>query len=227
MNIISLWRYPVKSLLGEELGNVEVEPRGFRGDRAYAVTDTQGKFGSGKNTRRFTRIDNLFTLSAKLENDGVAVQFPNGDVFNSAGSDLNRQLSVYLGQEVILQREDKTPHFDDGSIHIITSGALNNLQKLVPQLQIDARRFRPNIVIETELSDDDLLGKIIDIDGLSLQVTHKTQRCRMVTLAQYELQDEELVLKAITENSDRDFGIYAKVITPATISTESQIAIRA
>ena len=55
--VVELWRYPVKSLPGEAMDEVEVEERGVVGDRLYAVTDRQGKLGSGKTSRRFRRLD--------------------------------------------------------------------------------------------------------------------------------------------------------------------------
>ena len=48
--VAELWRYPVKSLLGEQLPEVEVDERGVIGDRLYAVTDRDGKLGSGKTS---------------------------------------------------------------------------------------------------------------------------------------------------------------------------------
>ena len=52
-----LWRYPVKSMRGERCEHLEIDHRGAIGDRLYAVRDEAGKFGSGKTTRRFRRID--------------------------------------------------------------------------------------------------------------------------------------------------------------------------
>ena len=45
MHIAELWRYPVKSMAGEELDSVEVTARGLTGDRAYALVDTATKKG--------------------------------------------------------------------------------------------------------------------------------------------------------------------------------------
>jgi uncharacterized protein len=53
--ISQFWRYPVKSMLGERRQSLTVEQRGVQGDRLYAVRDADGKFGSGKNTRRFRK----------------------------------------------------------------------------------------------------------------------------------------------------------------------------
>jgi len=59
-----LWRYPVKSMRGERRERVWLDQRGVLGDRLYAVRDEAGKFGSGKTTRRFRRIDGLFRFRA-------------------------------------------------------------------------------------------------------------------------------------------------------------------
>jgi len=48
----SLWRYPVKSMLGESPQRLQVDPRGIRGDRAYALWDhASGRVASAKNPR--------------------------------------------------------------------------------------------------------------------------------------------------------------------------------
>ena len=39
-SVVSLWRYPVKSMMGEELNATEVTDRGLLGDRAYALVDS-------------------------------------------------------------------------------------------------------------------------------------------------------------------------------------------
>src|SRR6185295_18534966 len=53
----SLWRYPVKSMAGEELTAVDVTADGLTGDRAYALVDTaSGKVGSAKSVKRFGEL---------------------------------------------------------------------------------------------------------------------------------------------------------------------------
>jgi uncharacterized protein len=56
--VVSLWLYPVKSMMGEELSSSYVTERGMIGDRTYAVVDKQsGKVASAKNPR-----EKLFSL---------------------------------------------------------------------------------------------------------------------------------------------------------------------
>src|SRR5882757_2356512 len=55
--VVSLWRYPVKSMMGEELNAAEVSERGLLGDRAYALVDgSDGKIASAKNPRKWPRM---------------------------------------------------------------------------------------------------------------------------------------------------------------------------
>jgi len=55
--VTSLWRYPVKSMQGEELNAADVTPRGLLGDRAFALVDEEtGKVASAKNPRRWPTL---------------------------------------------------------------------------------------------------------------------------------------------------------------------------
>ncbi len=52
-SVVSLWRYPVKSMMGEEVNAVNVTQRGLLGDRVYALTDAaNGKVVSAKNPKK-------------------------------------------------------------------------------------------------------------------------------------------------------------------------------
>ena len=63
-SVVALWRYPVKSMMGEELNATEITRRGLRGDRAYALMDSSdGKVASAKNPRKWPA---LFDFRAAL-----------------------------------------------------------------------------------------------------------------------------------------------------------------
>ncbi len=107
-SVVALWRYPVKSMLGEELNAADVTERGLLGDRAYALMDpSSGKVGSAKNPRKWP---NLFDCRAAFvepprSGDGlppVTITLPNGTVVTSEQRDLHRDLSTALGREVTL-----------------------------------------------------------------------------------------------------------------------------
>src|SRR5688572_31093329 len=61
-SVVSLFRYPVKSMMGEELNATDITQRGLLGDRVYAIVDSSNrKVGSAKNPRKWP---NLFDFRA-------------------------------------------------------------------------------------------------------------------------------------------------------------------
>ncbi|MFS8184340.1 MOSC domain-containing protein [Pseudovibrio denitrificans] len=227
MKIQALWHYPIKSLLGETRSKLDLNERGVVGDRHFAIADAQGKFGSGKNTRRFKRIDNLLSLRAMSEGGIVSIGFPDGRSINVNSEQINHQLTEFLGQPVSVVPERNISHFDDGPVHLLLSSEIAKLQRLAPNTQIDERRFRPNIILDVpqHMTDDDLVGKILKIGDVQLEVTHKTERCRMVTIAQDDLEFEPDILRTIARDFDVKFGIYAKVVQSGRIAVGQEVSV--
>ena len=221
----SLCRYPVKSLVGESLDSFDIDRRGVSGDRLYAVSNSDGRFGSGKDTHRFRRIDGLFSMSAETTENGISITFPDGSVLPGNAPSISRMLSQTLGQQVTLTKECDVSHFDDGAIHIITTASLSLLREKLPHSGVEPRRFRPNIVVTSQFHDNELLGKVINIGAVSLEVTHKTERCRMITIDQPGLESRPEILKAISKDFDLDFGVYAKVISIGSVSIGDNVEV--
>ena len=74
--MVSLWQYPVKSMMGEELNATEITERGLLGDRAYALVDNfDGKVATAKNPRKWP---SLFDFRASLiEPPRAAAKLPS------------------------------------------------------------------------------------------------------------------------------------------------------
>ena len=105
--VVSLWRYPVKSMMGEEVQTAQVRDHGLLGDRAYALLDrADGKVASAKNPRKWPR---LFAFQATFiaPSGGsapvppVRITLPDGTLVTSEQSELNQALSQALNREVI------------------------------------------------------------------------------------------------------------------------------
>jgi uncharacterized protein YcbX len=112
-SVVSLWRYPVKSMMGEELNVTEVTERGLLGDRAYAVVDaSDGKAATAKNPRKWP---NLFDFRANLVEPGrpaakippVRIALPDGTPVTSDQDDVDQILSTALDHEVTLRAADR------------------------------------------------------------------------------------------------------------------------
>jgi len=125
-----LWRYPIKSTGGERPDRIAVDRRGLAGDRLWAVRDANGKFGSGKNTRRFRRMPGLLQLSARYQHghdrpqllDPAGQPVPDPDVF----------LRSYLDRDdVTLAREGDISHFDQLPVSVVTTATLDWVRQAV------------------------------------------------------------------------------------------------
>jgi len=107
-SVVSLWRYPVKSMMGEELNAAEVTKVGLLGDRAYAIVDSSdGKVASAKNPRKWPQLFNFRAALADAPRTGVPVPpvrmtLPDGTLTDSTQPDVHQILSKVLKREVKL-----------------------------------------------------------------------------------------------------------------------------
>jgi uncharacterized protein YcbX len=107
-SVVSLWRYPVKSMMGEELNATEVTERGLLGDRAYALVDSSdGKVATAKNPRKWPRLFDFRATfieppRAAAKVPPVRIVLPDGSTVTSDRGDLNKILSDGLSRDVTL-----------------------------------------------------------------------------------------------------------------------------
>jgi uncharacterized protein len=107
-SVVSLLRYPVKSMQGEELNSVWLTPRGLLGDRAFAVlSPADGKVVSAKNPRKWPRMFEFRAtyvepLCPERALPPVRITLPDGTMTTSAAGDVNRVLSHSLARDVTL-----------------------------------------------------------------------------------------------------------------------------
>lgn len=112
-SVVSLWRYPVKSMLGEELNAAEVSDRGLLGDRAYALVDrVDGKVASAKNPRKWPRLFEFRAAFVDAVRPGaplpaVRITLPDGTVVASDDADVHASLSRVLDRQVTLEAAER------------------------------------------------------------------------------------------------------------------------
>ena len=105
-SVAALWRYPVKSMIGEELNATEVTDRGLLGDRAYAVVDnSDGRAATAKNPRKWPRLFDFHATFVEPVHPAakvppVRIILPEGTTVTSDQADLNQILSKALNRGV-------------------------------------------------------------------------------------------------------------------------------
>src|ERR1051326_2766142 len=110
-DVVALWRYPVKSMQGEEIGTSAATERGLLGDRAYAILDREtGLIASAKHPRKWSRLFACSAAYAEPPRPGdplppISITLPDGESIHSEQPDVDTILSRILGREVSLVRE--------------------------------------------------------------------------------------------------------------------------
>jgi uncharacterized protein YcbX len=279
--IAGLWRFPVKSMRGEQLEEAEVTERGILGDRTYALIDTDtGKVVSAKSVKLFP---NLFDCKAEFVEPPrgggklppVQISLPDGTSVTSDSGDIDSVLSAHFKRKVTLGQvapddfaidqyhpdvEDADPaghrntvvaqklgaalfaelgmespvpvgsFFDVFPLSVLTTSTLAQLNELRPQTRFDHRRFRMNVIVNTErpgFIENDWVGHELGLgDGVRLKVTLPDPRCVMTTLAQDDLPQDIDVLRTLVRHNRIQIGdlgqfpcagVYAVVAAPGIV----------
>jgi uncharacterized protein YcbX len=106
--VAALWRYPVKSMMGEELNAADVTGRGLLGDRARALIDAEtGKVVSAKNPRKWPGMFDFRAAYVEPPHDPkalppVRIAAPDGTMLRSDQPETDGRISAELGRAVRL-----------------------------------------------------------------------------------------------------------------------------
>jgi uncharacterized protein YcbX len=108
--------------------------------------------------------------------------------------------------------------FDIAVIHILTTSTINRLRELYPEGRFEVRRFRPNIVVETDCTEksdfieNSCVGKKLTIgEDIVLKVTAPCTRCVKITLPQGDLPKDLGILSTVAKYDQVHVGVYASV----------------
>ncbi|MEM1943574.1 MAG: MOSC N-terminal beta barrel domain-containing protein [Candidatus Caldarchaeum sp.] len=237
--VVGLYRFPVKSLLGEEMEVVYASPHGFDGDRLYAVVEPRTGFAfSAKKEPR------LLNVCASLEGENLVMRFPDGRTYR--GDECREALSKYLGLEVEIVRSrgtsltyvgmgvdfsegvrlyEKTGQTAEARFHDSMPLHLVSLKSLqaVGLDEKDIPRFRPNIVYSSDVEEQELVGGIIQAGDVLLRIVKPTKRCIVVTHAQPGLQQSIELLKNLRTSRQGVFGLYAEVVKPGWLAKNTPL----
>jgi len=123
--------------------------------------------------------------------------------------------------------------FDCATVHLLTTTTLDRLRELYPKGRFEARRFRPNIVVEPasgekSFVEDAWIGQTLDIGAeVRLSITGPCSRCVMTTLSQGDLPRDSGILRAAAQHNEVNVGVYAAVVRGGTIRRGDQVKLAA
>lgn len=286
--VTQIWRYPVKSMGGEQLAQAAVSKNGIELDRGWAVWDE--KVGTIRGARYIPR---LLMCSARYLPDTkagfvphVEITLPDGDTVNSDDPSAARRLSDAVGRAVHLiplRPEHESDHlrhvegwmetgditsemrmlfgltpdepmpdmtampadmmsklleyvappgtfFDAYPIDVVTMSSVRQLQRLLPEADLDLRRFRPNLVLDdgtdsAGVVERDWVGRRLRIGREALlSVTMECPRCTMVAAAQPGIARDSTITRTLVREMRQMMSVYCEVATSGLVSTGDPVA---
>jgi hypothetical protein len=225
--ISAIFRYPVKSMAGELLEVARLDWHGIEGDRRLAfrrVTD-QSSFpwltASKLPELLLYKPFGLDTNSAELP---THVRTPDGKEFELRSDELKQEISRRHGSDVELMNL-RQGIFDEACISLISPGTVHSVARESGRgVELcDLRRFRPNIVIETNsgepFAEDKWVGHTL-VFGVNsgsarpaaIGVTMKDERCVMVNFDPDTAERDSAVMKTVVRLNENYAGVYGAVV---------------
>jgi uncharacterized protein YcbX len=220
--ISALFRYPIKSMAGELLESAKLGWQGIAGDRRLAFRRLADKSGfpflSAGKLPQLLLYKPFGPERNTAEPMPTHVRTPDGKEYELRSDELRDELSSRHGSSVELMHF-KHGIFDEGAISVISLGTVRGLGRESGR-DLDIRRFRPNIVIETHnpelLEEDKWVGRTLMFgevsSSTSIRVTLKDERCVMVNLDPDTAEPHSDVMKTIVRLNKNYAGVYATVV---------------
>lgn len=252
--VVSCHRHPVKSMQGQVVDRLEIDPTGVDGDRRAGIVDVAtGHLLSAK------RVPELLWATGR---DDIVV-LPDGGEISWDDPALDQRLSAWLDRKVRFVHAGAQPDLayemtfdppdDDADafeipvpvgtlldltpVHLIAQATLDACAAARPDVDWDVRRFRPNLVADLDLpawADQDLVGCRVEVGSAVLAITGPMVRCAMPLRAQpadaeghaLERQVEVFrALSALNEAHPNHLGLCLDVVQPGRIETGDEVRI--
>ena len=262
--VSELFRYPVKSMLGENPAELDVGENGVVGDRAWALREANGRIVTAK------KWANMFEFHASYDSPPkpgalapVRIELPGGRSIHADDAGASEVISALLGRKLALVRARPDEHargeidpktvfsdvgvenvltdfteatlpdsfalarggfFDSASIHVIATGSLTHMRSLIGNdARLDPRRFRPNIVVETDprvtgfVEDEWLAGTLAVGESVRIVRMQPALRCVMTTHRQGDLPRDLRILRTAAQHHQARLGVFAWIETPGKV----------
>lgn len=251
MKLAEIWRYPVKSMLGEQLDRADVGPGGIQGDRRWAVVDAES--GVSLSAKRYP---DLLHCRAWTSDSEVMISLPDSREYPAGSADVARGLSDLLGRQVATRSADATEtiqhefptavtegegepflykpeteaFFDCAPLQLLTSATLVELQRLLPTSIVHRARFRPNFLVKTGevgFIENDWVNKDMVVGSTRCQVYDDTRRCIMVALGQGDLPRDTDVIRTILKRNEGRAGVALRTTDSGIVRCGDKVEVLA
>jgi uncharacterized protein YcbX len=223
--ISAIFRYPVKSMAGEPLAVAMLGWHGIEGDRRLAFRRLNDKSEFPWLTA--SKLPQLLLYKPLCRDNKTPelpthIRTPEGKECELGSEELRDDISSRYGDDIELMNL-KHGIFDEGLVSVISVGTVHFIEREAGR-EVNLRRFRPNVVIETPgaepFEEDRWMGQSLmfseansgTVPTAVIKVTMRDERCVMVNLDPDTAERDSEVMKTIVRLNDNYAGVYGTVI---------------
>jgi uncharacterized protein YcbX len=218
--VVSLHRWPVKSLGGEQVAALELDGRGAAGDRAHALYDEfRGE------PRRLT----IRHAPGPLDDPPApTLAAPGGTTYSWDDPALPDALSADLGRPVTLRRDPRLMQDLPRSL-LVTFGASHRAVERDMGGPLDPLRWRTNVHVEADaeaFQEVGWEGRTLLVGDAELELLHPCERCVIPTRDPHTAAKAPELLRYLHAERATLFGINARPVRPSRIAVGDRVSLR-
>jgi uncharacterized protein YcbX len=226
--VVELWRYPVKSMAGESLREVEVSWQGLAGDRRWAfvrgdVVNSGFPWFTIRERSDMSRYRPWFRDPDQPELSATVVTTPAGEEVDVT----DRALAAELGDGVRVIRQYRGV-FDVMPLSLISTRSVAAIGELAGR-KLQVQRFRPNLLVEptgdAPFVEDDWVGRVLRIGAIRMRVDQRDPRCVVVNVDPDTSERDPAVLRAIAQSRDSCIGVYGTTVDPGRVAVGDPVVL--
>ena len=231
--VCEIVRYPVKSMAGTATESAFLGWHGLDGDRRFAFR--RMGVDSGFPWLSASRLPELLLYHPVGLDESTGeplpthVRTPAGSCVELRSPELTAEIAERFGSGVDLMKL-KHGIFDEAAVSVICLATIAGIGREAG-LDLDRRRFRANIVVETERGEtfleDEWVGRMLvfgDSDPRpAVSVTMCDARCVMLNLDPETGEQDARVMKTVVRLNNNNAGVYATVARSGTIRVGDRV----
>jgi MOSC domain-containing protein len=234
-HVHELVRYPVKSLAGIPMQSAFLGWHGLPGDRRFAFRRLND--ASSFPWLSASRLPELLMYQplGLEENAGeptpTHVRTPEGLTLKLGSEELDKSISEKFGSAVELMNF-KHGIFDEASVSVLNLATISAIGRDL-ETNLDIRRFRANILIESDatepfLEDGWIGGTLVFGDtevGPTVSMTQRDLRCVMINLDPDTSKSDSRVMKSVIRLNENNAGAYGTVTRTGQLSVGQSVSL--
>jgi uncharacterized protein len=235
-HVEAIFRYPVKSMCGEQLDAADLGWHGLDGDRRLAFRRINDR--GGFPWLSATKLPDLLLFAPHRREDGgpgelpTHIRTPDGEEMPVFGDDLAAEIGRRHGAPVQMMQM-RQGIFDEASISVIASDTVREIGRLAGR-SLDVRRFRANVVVRllrsVPFQEDEWVSGVLSFgegdDAPAVTVTMRDVRCSMVNFDPDSASPAPEVLKAVVRVHQNTAGVYGAVTRIGRLAVGQTIFLR-